>query len=155
VSTINGKRVIVGGVVAGLVALVAEVLVEALSGAAMEAWLSGLGLEPPGEAVMLGYLVTAIVLGVVMVWLYAVARPRLGPGPGTALRIGLAVWALACAIPNVHLFGLGVMPANLFWITTLGTVVQMPLAALAGAWVYREEAAAPARGGASSHAAHV
>src|SRR5690606_34596624 len=106
-------------------------------------------------AVMLGYLVTAIVLGVVMVWLYAVARPRLGPGPGTALRIGLAVWALACAIPHVHLFGLGVMPANLSGTAPPGTVLQRPLAALAGAWAAREEAAAPARGGASSRAAHV
>ena len=153
--TLNGKRVIAGGVVAGLVALVAELLVEPLAGAPMEAWLSGLGLEPPGEAVMLAYLVTAVVLGVVMVWLYAAARPRLGPGLSTALRIGLAVWALACAMPNLHMFGLGVLPANLFWITTLWAAVQMPLAALAGAWVYREESAAPARSGASSHAAHV
>src|SRR5690606_17101051 len=83
VGTLNGKRVIAGGVVAGLAALVAELLVEPLAGAPMEAWLSGLGLEPPGEAVMLAYLVTAVVLGVVMVWLYAAARPRLGPGPST------------------------------------------------------------------------
>ena len=154
-STVNGKRVIAGGVVAGLVALVAEVLMEPVAGGPMQTWLSGLGIEPPGEITMLGYLVTAIVLGIVMVWLYAAARPRLGAGPSTALRIGLAVWALACAIPNIHMFGLGVMPADLFWIITLGTAVQMPLAALAGAWVYREESTAPARGGVSSHAAHV
>ena len=140
---------------AGLVALVAEILIEPLAGAPMEAWLSGPGLQPPGEAVMLGYLVTGVALGIIMVWLYAAARRRLGPGPSTALRIGLTVWALACAIPNIHMFALGVLPANVFWITTLWTAVQMPLAALAGAWVYREESAVPARSGASSHAAHV
>jgi len=33
-------------------------------------------------------------IGFVLMWLYALARPRLGPGPKTALRMGSIAWFL-------------------------------------------------------------
>jgi hypothetical protein len=106
-------------------------------GSAVEAWLTGLGIAPPGEEAMLLVAASAVVAGVTTVWLYAVATARYGSGPRTALLVGIAVTVLLCVVPNLGLVAFGVMPPNLFLMYAAWAFVQMPLATLAGAWLYR------------------
>jgi hypothetical protein len=54
------------------------------------------GFRPIAKAVTLSvflgqWIVTLLLLGIVMAHLYAWARPNLGPGPKTALKIGFLV----------------------------------------------------------------
>jgi hypothetical protein len=138
-SRINGRRVVAGGLLAGLVGIVLEILAEPLFGLDWTAWLAAYGLPAPGGAVMAYFLVGGSLIGMLAVWLYAAMRPRFGAGPGTAIRAGLVVWALACLFPTAGLaaYGLVAMDAH-FWVPALFPIVQWPLATLAGAWVYRE-----------------
>jgi len=147
----NWKRIIGGGLLAGLVINVGEFGIEPLMGSQMETFFQRLGLPVPGESVMGALAVSAFFLGVVSIWLYAAIRPRYGAGVRTAIVAGIAVWALSCLFPNVALFAFGLIgSARLFWLWTLWPLVETVLATVAGAWVYREghsavAAAAPMR----------
>ncbi|MBI4519687.1 MAG: hypothetical protein HY701_02525 [Gemmatimonadetes bacterium] len=75
------------------------------------------------------------------VWLYAAIRPRFGAGTATAILAGVVLWALECFFPNIVMAAFSVLSGRLFWLATIIPLVELPLATLAGAWVYREEAA--------------
>jgi hypothetical protein len=79
------------------------------------------------------------ILGIVIVWMYAAMRPRLGPGPKTALCAGLLAWFgiyVYTGIINGMAFQ---FPTNLIVIAIVWGAVQYSLGAIAGAWLYREE----------------
>lgn len=65
--------------------------------------------------------------GIVAVWLYAVIRPRYGPGPKTALLAGFTVWLVGWLIPT-----LSAIPLNLFplWVLLVvpGAWLNLPWA---------------------------
>lgn len=134
----NWKRIVAGGLLAGLVLNVGEFVIEPLMGSQMENFFTRLGLPIPGESAMVVLGVAAFALGIVAVWLYAAIRPRYGAGPRTAVVAGLAVWALSCLFPNLALYAFGLIGGGLFWIWTLWPLVASVAATLAGAWVYRE-----------------
>jgi len=135
----NWKRIVTGGLLAGLVINLGEFGIEPLMGTQTEAFFQRLGLPTPGESVMGALAASAFVLGVVSIWLYAAIRPRYGAGVRTAIVAGVAVWALSCLLPNVALFAFGLIGSvRLFWLWTLWPLVETVLATLAGAWVYRE-----------------
>lgn len=77
-------------------------------------------------------------VGVATVWLYAAIRPRFGPGPKTAIIAGLVIWGFECVIPNLAMAGFGVLTGRLLLLATAIPAVELPLAALSGAWLYRE-----------------
>lgn len=136
--SINWKRVIAGGLVAGLVINIGEFAVEPLMGQQMEDFFKRLELLPPGEGAMMALAGAAFLLGIITVWLYAAIRPRYGPGARTAVIAGIAVWALSCLFPNIAMYVFGLFTTELFWFSTIGPLVEAVLASLAGAWIYRE-----------------
>jgi len=52
--------------------------------------------------ISMSLIVPSLVAGFLLSWLYALARPRLGPGPKTALIMG----SIGFAFANPHFFGL-------------------------------------------------
>ena len=137
---INLGRVILGGILAGIVMNLSEwllhdvVMKEQFQGA-----LKALGKNPPDSgAAIFWWNVFAFVGGITAVWLYAAIRPRYGPGPATAARAGVAVWILSCVLMTIVLTNLGLfpfMPMALIWV-----LVEDVVATIVGAWVYREAA---------------
>ena len=78
-------------------------------------------------------------LGVLAVWSYAAMRPRFGPGPQTAVLAGLAVWAMSYLYAGVYVHaGVVILPAKLTWLPVVWSLVEVPVATLAGAWLYKE-----------------
>ncbi len=76
-----------------------------------------------------------------MVWLYAAIRPRYGAGPKTAVWAGLAVWVAGVLLPNAVFMGAaGLFPASLTVMTTAAGIVELVVATLAGAALYKEGA---------------
>jgi hypothetical protein len=141
---INMARVLVGGIVAGLVMNVSEAILHAGVLAAdgaklLEDW-KRLGLEIDVPPSLLFWLVgITFVLGILAVWTYAAIRPRFGAGPKTALCAGLAVWAMSYLYAGVYLHaGIVVVPPKLTWLPVAWGLVEIPLATLLGAWVYKE-----------------
>jgi hypothetical protein len=93
-------------------------------------------LTPPAVAV---FIALGFVVGIVTVWVYAAIRPRLGAGPKTAICAGLTVWALSSLYSAVGQLPLGIVPTRLILIVAVWELVQTPIAAVAGAWLYKEE----------------
>jgi hypothetical protein len=88
------------------------------------------------------YLVTTIVLGLLLAWLYAAIRPRYGPGPMTALRAGTFLWVATWLIYYVWLApsgrGLLFLKPGQTAIALAGELTGVLLGALGAARLYRE-----------------
>jgi hypothetical protein len=141
---INWTRVLLGGLIAGVVG---NVLFFAawgpLVGRTLSAVLQTLGhpmQETVGTTVLM--VVLSFLVGILAIWLYAAIRPRYGPGPGTAALAGLAVGLLMGVFPDVA-WGmlLRLIPARVWVGDALFSLVAMIIATLLGAWVYKEETA--------------
>jgi len=95
--------------------------------------------KPPINGSMVGlFLLLGFGLGVVLVWLYAAIRPRLGPGVHTAICAGLTIWGLAYLYPNLTAFIIHLFPRRMLVIQTAWGLVELIVASVAGAWLYRE-----------------
>jgi len=142
----NWGRIIGGGLLAGLVMNISEFVLHAVvlraDGEAIVKDLNQRGYHLPTEgdpnALMLLLGIT-FVLGILAVWTYAAARPRFGPGPGTAICVGLAVWAMSYLYSAVYVYaGFPIFPAKIILLPAVWTFVEMPVATLIGAWLYKE-----------------
>ncbi len=139
----NRGRVIMGGLLAGIVINVVEfitngVVLKGAWGQAMQA-LGKPATLSTGTVVM--FIIWGFLLGIAAVWLYAAIRTRYGPGPNTAFRAGLAAWAIAVFLPNLGNYAMALFPLPLLLDSTIVAVVEIVIATLAGAWVYKEEVA--------------
>jgi hypothetical protein len=138
-SRINVVRVILGGLLAGLVVNISETILNVVVVASsMEAALHERNLPTLGIQPIIGFVVMAFLLGIATVWLYAAIRPRFGAGPGTAVIAGVAVWFFAYLYSGVGTTLMSFLPAGLMTLTLAWGLVEIVLGALAGAWVYRE-----------------
>jgi hypothetical protein len=136
---INMARVVLGGLLAGLVINVGEfllngvLLAEELNAAIQRMNLPAVAGGTIGVFVVMGFL-----LGIAAVWLYAAIRPRYGAGPKTALCAGAAVWFLAYAYPSVGMTAMGMFPASLTAMGLVWGLGELLVATVAGAWAYQE-----------------
>lgn len=136
---INVVRVLVGGLVAGLVINVSEFILNmVVLGADMSTAMARLNLPPVGGLAICAFVTLGFVLGIMTVWLYAAIRPRYGAGPRTALCAGSAVWFLAYVYGSVGLVAIGVFPAGMMTIALVWGLGELLVASVAGAWMYRE-----------------
>jgi len=133
---INWSRVVLGGVVAGVVVNLLEGALGFLMHSQWEAAMKN--MKPPSGAVMAAHLVWSFVIGIAAIWLYAAVRPRYGPGPATALRIGFVVWLFVHATFSFAAGSMELLPSKIMWISAAWSLPETLLATLAGAWLYRE-----------------
>lgn len=142
---INTSKVVVGGLVAGLVANVVGFVgfgmllaprMEAEAAAVAPA-LQGRGME--GTAIATQVIATFI-LGFLLVWLYAAMRARFGPGPKTAVYAALVVW-LCGFLFHLDWLLVGMMTPATYAMASIAALVQVVSASLAGAMLYKESAA--------------
>lgn len=138
---INMRKVIIGGLVAGVVMNVIDtvtygvVLKDDLTAA-----MTAMNRPVMTNAQIPWFVFLDFVAGVFMVWLYAAMRPRFGAGPGTAVKAGVAGWFLGILLPNLFNWPAQIPPHNIATISTLVALVGVPLATVVGAKFYTEEA---------------
>lgn len=139
---VNRGRVWLGGLVGGVVWVIWSVLVgQFIIGNAryQAAQSAGLFLKTPRYPFFVGqWIVITLLLAIIIAHLYAWSRQTLGPGPGTALKIGFLAgfvagfpenFAQATWSPVERIFPLGWMLD--MWIGAI-------LAALVAGWFYKE-----------------
>ena len=98
-ATINWRRVLAGGLVAGVVLGLVWLPVLAILRTDFRAALQSLGLSiDPISRLGLYGVIAFPAAGIVAVWMYAAIRPRYGPGPRTAVLAALAVWFIALLV---------------------------------------------------------
>jgi hypothetical protein len=77
-------------------------------------------------------------LGVLIVGTYAAVRPRLGPGPKTALIVGCLAWFMTFVSSGGSQVAMGILPLKLTLAGLAWGLGEMAIASLAGAKLYRE-----------------
>ena len=139
----NLARVFLGGLLAGLILNIFEYVLNGVVYASQgDGFAKMLGRQMRPSAIPF-CVVSTFVMGIGVVWLYAAARPRLGPGPKTAVLTGVAFWFFAYAIPAADHVMAGLGPGRLTATVTLILLLGTILASLCGAALYKEEAANP------------
>lgn len=139
----NRARVLLGGLLAGLIINIVEYITNGL--VLREAWgraMQALG-KPPALSVgaIVIFNIWGFLLGIAAVWLYAAIRPRYDAGPRTAIRAGVFTWSVAVFLANLSNYPLGIFPARLLVISSIVALIEIVVASLVGAWLYKEEGA--------------
>src|SRR6266545_69251 len=138
---INTGKVIAGGLLAGFIMNVLDMTWNyTVLAADMKAMVDQLRLDPavltdPSKAIP--WIIVDFVLGLVIVWTYAAMRPRLGPGPRTAILAGLvpfvSVTAVLCGFASM-----GVFTQAMLVKSSVFELISVVAGSVAGAWVYKE-----------------
>lgn len=136
----NRNRVLIGGLVAGLAMFVISFVVNVvILGSRYEALQAdGTFLVEPRFPFEPIWILIQLAAGIGMVWVYAAARPRLGPGPKTAVCVGLIVGLVANVPPHFATASWGSFTPSVPFIWMLGGIVSFIVGSLAGAAVYKE-----------------
>jgi hypothetical protein len=141
-TSINWNRVLLGGLVAGVIVDISEGLLNGVFLA--QDWANAMKALSKPEVSASGiaaFNVMGLAIGIFAVWLYAAIRPRFGAGPKTALGAGLATWVIGYVLPSVapavtHLYSRRLVAIGV----TVG-LIEILLATVAGAYLYKEEMA--------------
>ena len=137
---INIGRVIIAGLVAGIVADILGYLVDGILLASN--WAEGmarLGLTDFESNQWIAFNLIGLAAGLVTIWIYAAIRPRFGAGVMTAIYAGVAAWFLGSLLPNLSLMWVGhLFSRHLCALTTAGALAEYVIGAVAGAALYKE-----------------
>lgn len=133
---VNWPRLVVSGLVAGVIVNAFEYGGDRV--VFNDEWTAAfhtLGKEPAGWST---FIPANFFVGFLLIWLYCRLRARYGKGPMTALRAALPVWVVFWVIPLLAMAPMDLFPNRLLFIAIALGVVDVPLAALVGAWLYRD-----------------
>jgi hypothetical protein len=138
-SKIDTGRVILGGIVAGIICDIFEYVLNGI--VLRDQWNTistthSLPMIGMNEIVIFNIL--GLVTGIAAVWAYAAIRPRFGAGPMTAVYAALLIWVVGYVIPNVFQTVSGLVPRNMMLTITVVGLVEIIVATLAGAYIYKE-----------------
>ena len=137
---INVARVILGGLLAGLIINVSEFVLNSFVIAdEMAALMQRLDLPAVATSQVGIFLLLTFVLGIIMIFMYAGLRPRFGAGPKTAVIAAVTLWLVGMFPAAVDAI-IGVTTANLLVVAGIWSLVEMIVAGIAGASVYKESA---------------
>ena len=140
---INAGRVVLGGLLAGII-------INAVEWAAYGAFLADDWARVMASlnrtmnesaAAMTVYVCWGFLIGILAVWVYAAVRPRFGAGVGTAIKTGVLMWLLVSVQWAISVAPGGLFPRRLVAIGVVISLVELVVATVAGAWLYKEEAA--------------
>ncbi len=135
---INGKRLVLAGVVAAVVVNVGEGIFGFLMRNEYESAIRALGVDLGNRAAAILPVLWSIAVGVISMWLYAAIRPLYGAGKGTVGRAAVAVWALSTATFAIAMGSLGLFPVGLMALAAVWSLVEMIVALYVGSLFYKE-----------------
>jgi glucan phosphoethanolaminetransferase (alkaline phosphatase superfamily) len=136
---INTGRVVLGGLVAGVVANALDYVINAYlmaeEGADMAQRLNlSQDVMQSSTYVWVG---VDMIWGLLLVFTYAAFRPRFGPGPKTAILSGFTLWFAVCIMFG-GLMSMGIFTLPGFIKYSALTLISALAASLAGAAIYQE-----------------
>jgi hypothetical protein len=137
--SINMKSVLISGSVAGMMIIASAMAMVPVVGNEMDRTLADRGLPPLSKPAMAYFALFSLIMGLFLVWLYAVAKTHFGPGKKTALIVSFTVWFLAYFLSNASKVAYGFMPIRLTVIGTAWGLVELLLAGMIGSCLYKEK----------------
>ncbi len=134
----NYRRILLGGLVAGVIITASEFLLNGVVLASqMQADLARHNLVMARWA-MAAYVVMALLYGFALAWLYAAIRPRFGAGFGTGLIAAAIVWTLAYLLPSVSLLSMGASEGSSYVIALVWGAAELVIGAAVAGYLYKE-----------------
>ncbi len=137
---INVRKLLMGGLVAGVVLVICNVLaqfvlVDRVRGE-MNAWVPGLAdrLSMGGGVVVAG-IVLKLIIGILLVWLSAVLRPRFGSSARTASYGAVFVWILGGIFFSDYVM-MGMMSGLTYAMVEILQLLSLLIAGWVGARIY-------------------
>jgi hypothetical protein len=145
VQRINWTRVILGGLLAGVVINLSESLVNGFLLA--DRWadaMQSLGRSPNlGALSNVIFILWGFLIALFAMWLYATIRPRFGPGPRTAIVAAIATWVPGSLLASMAPMAMHLLSRRLLAIGVAEALVELIVASLIGARIYKEREPAP------------
>ena len=137
----NWKRIALGGLLAGVVmnALDFAVGIFVLGERYKQFQDAGIFLKEPRLPFVPIWIAGIFVMGFVAAWFYAAVRPRLGPGPQTALLVGLVLGLVGHVMYNVSAASWGLQGRFMPLVWMVSGIAQLVVGTLVAGWVYKEE----------------
>ncbi|MBA3656356.1 MAG: hypothetical protein H0W69_03280 [Gemmatimonadaceae bacterium] len=142
---INTGKVAIAGIGAGVVlALIDWVVMKFITGPIMTADMNnfkvgaGDAMNAPGA--WMGMVFMDVLMGILIVWLYAAIRPRFGPGMKTAVSAALFMWIVGSFFTSTFGF-MGMMTWNHWFIQAVIWLVTLIIVASVGGRLYSEDGA--------------
>ncbi len=145
--SINKSKVAAGGIAAGLVMAVLEIAMTKLVFgsrmiAEMNAFKPGMGDQMHVSGWWIGPLINNLIVGVLLIWLYAAIRPRFGPGMKTSTYAAVFFWLFG-SLFSLGYRMMGMMSWGLWLSYAVFWLVALVIAAATGARIYTESEAIP------------
>jgi len=136
---INVGRVVLGGLVAGVVLDIGNFLLNRVwLREELKADLGRLNLSEPGNDFIVKAVVLTLILGIGIVYLYAAIRPRFGAGVKTAICAGLMAWFVAVLYTGLIIGMIFKLSDGITVKRIVFGLFEYAIAAVAGAWLYKE-----------------
>jgi hypothetical protein len=136
---INTGRWIAGGVIAGILMWIIEGAASQLYFADMMAALDKAGLSVAMNAgTVATTLLVSLLVGLGVVFFYAMARQRIGAGPRTAIIVGVAAFVFFYLPGLLGYQMIGLYPGSLILKWAVVGFLEMIVISLVGAWIYRD-----------------
>jgi hypothetical protein len=143
---INWVRMLVGGLIAAIIAFVTDgFLHERLLSADWKAVYDNLGASVPTEhgGHMAYFVAFELGRGLVSIFIYVMMRPHFGPGPKIAALAGVMAWIAFSVTGPAQFIPLGFF-SNTLWVKVVAfQLVTSILATVAGAALYKDAVAPP------------
>jgi antibiotic biosynthesis monooxygenase (ABM) superfamily enzyme len=135
---VNLGRIILGGLLAGLVINISEFVLNTIVIASdLDAAMKAMN-KTMDNSMIAWFVIAGFALGILAVWLYAAIRPRFGPGVKTAVIAALAVYFLSYVYPSVFVGAMQLFPARVMIISLCWGIPEIIIGSIAGAWLYTE-----------------
>jgi riboflavin transporter FmnP len=138
-SKINLGRVVLGGIVAGIIIDVVEFVLNGVVLAPQ--WTSvmqSLNRPAVGMNQIIWFNIIGLASGLAAVWTYAAMRPRFGAGVMTAAYAGILIWFVGYALPDLGNMIVGIYPSNMTTMLVAVGLAEAIVATIAGAFLYKE-----------------
>jgi len=133
-SKINWSRVLICGLIAGVIWIILGAMVTALLGRDF-ADLPNNHLGAPSPGFVVFNVVIDLLEGISILWLYAAIRPLHGPGARTAIIAAFAWWFIV-SLGDATWCSFGLFPPRTVIPLMIGTLPALILATIAGARFY-------------------
>jgi hypothetical protein len=137
---INLTRVLLGGLVTGLLLNIGEfVLNGVILAEQWSSFMANTGLGEIGTMQAASTVIVNFLVGIGVIWMYAAIRPRFGAGPRTAVIAGLTLWAIGWLFIGTSFYISGISPAGIAFTSIIWGLFEVPISAVTGAWFYQED----------------
>lgn len=139
---INWKRVVAGGLVAGVMVNAGGIALGhfVLGQEYIKRFFDRLGHQPTGWT-MAGHLAVRMEFGLVAAFLYTAMRPRFGPGPKTALAAATVVYMTCYLLLSKVLYDFDILVGWRLGVSLVWGAAEIALAACAAGYIYKESPA--------------